>query len=330
MLLKNDVAVVETHLIGDVAVSLRLVDVLSDAGYVVTLVISGKNRGFTDFINPKISVYYFPFEYFREKSFTSLLARFPNVLGSWLKMRSLLRGKTIADSRSDLASYLLCRSWSTNTKTLFKFSSLLERRYHPSCWGGHMYSRVQMLASQFCVQLDFPRLRPVDEISEDFFADGPLYLFPLGSQNIRNMTASQLNQVLEGDRQRRVIPVFPKDCDLELELESTNKELISEIARRALFVDSLSELISLISLSGAIISIDTGPAHLAAYFGKPLIFVGGRAAFPFTAPRGENVFVIPPSPVSCHPCKKSLCDWFEYKGCMNISALVGFLKGSCR
>jgi 3-deoxy-D-manno-octulosonic-acid transferase/heptosyltransferase-1 len=75
---------------------------------------------------------------------------------------------------------------------------------------------------------------------------------------------------------------------------------------------SLTQLAYLLSLSDLMITVDSGPMHLASAMGTPLVALFGPTASWRTGPYGSSAQVIA-SPLSCSPCFKRAC---ESKTCM--------------
>uniref|UniRef100_A0A7V5XH78 Lipopolysaccharide heptosyltransferase 1 n=1 Tax=Thermodesulfobacterium geofontis TaxID=1295609 RepID=A0A7V5XH78_9BACT len=72
---------------------------------------------------------------------------------------------------------------------------------------------------------------------------------------------------------------------------------------------SLKELMILIKDSNALVSVDTGPMHIASAFKKPVVALFGPTSSERTGPWAGN-FKIIKSPLSCSPCFKKKCkDW---------------------
>jgi len=69
---------------------------------------------------------------------------------------------------------------------------------------------------------------------------------------------------------------------------------------------SLKELITLIKDSNALVSVDTGPMHIASAFKKPVIALFGPTSPERTGPWAGDFKVIK-SPLFCSPCFKKKC-----------------------
>jgi len=79
---------------------------------------------------------------------------------------------------------------------------------------------------------------------------------------------------------------------------------------------SLPEMIEWIRLCDFMITNDTGPMHVAAALGKPLVALFGPTEPRRTGPYGqlENVLRIE---LPCSPCMKSFCTWKNPNECLN-------------
>lgn len=71
-------------------------------------------------------------------------------------------------------------------------------------------------------------------------------------------------------------------------------------------VTSLRELACLIKVCDVLITNDSGPMHIAAAFGRPLVALFGSTDEELTGPYGYKESVIRKK-VSCSPCFKRTC-----------------------
>ena len=89
-----------------------------------------------------------------------------------------------------------------------------------------------------------------------------------------------------------------------------NRECVEEPAGAGVFnlggKTDLKQLAAVMSLCRVYVANDSGPAHLAAALGVPLISMFGASDPEATAPRGEHVRVIFKG-VPCSPCLKKEC-----------------------
>ena len=78
---------------------------------------------------------------------------------------------------------------------------------------------------------------------------------------------------------------------------------------------SLPEMVEWIRLSQCMVTNDTGPMHVAAALGKPVISLFGPTEPRRTGPYGQlaNVNRLP---LPCAPCMKSTCSWHEPLECL--------------
>jgi lipopolysaccharide heptosyltransferase I len=79
---------------------------------------------------------------------------------------------------------------------------------------------------------------------------------------------------------------------------------------------SLPELIEWIRLTQLVVSNDTGPLHIAAALGKPLIALFGPSDPKGTGPHGQPDAVLQANHLPCVPCLKSSCSYLEPLACL--------------
>ena len=84
---------------------------------------------------------------------------------------------------------------------------------------------------------------------------------------------------------------------------------------------SLPEMIEWVRLSDLMVTNDTGPMHVAAALGKPLVALFGPTEPHRTGPYGqlENVLRIE---LPCSPCLKSFCSWKNPNECLTAISPV--------
>jgi lipopolysaccharide heptosyltransferase II len=81
---------------------------------------------------------------------------------------------------------------------------------------------------------------------------------------------------------------------------------------------SITELISLISLMDVFITNDSGPMHIAAALGVPIVSVFGSTNHVTTAPlAGKKFKIVRRSDVECSPCLKRVCPEGHHR-CMDL------------
>jgi heptosyltransferase-1 len=92
---------------------------------------------------------------------------------------------------------------------------------------------------------------------------------------------------------------------------------------------SLPEMIEWIRLCDLMITNDTGPMHVAAALGKPLVALFGPTEPRRTGPYGqlENVLRIE---LPCSPCLKSFCTWKNPNECLNAISPATVFERVCR
>jgi lipopolysaccharide heptosyltransferase II len=90
---------------------------------------------------------------------------------------------------------------------------------------------------------------------------------------------------------------------------------------------SLDEMIEWIRLSRLVITNDTGPMHVAAAVGRPVIAIFGPTDPLNTGPYGQLRNVMQSTTLPCVPCLKSRCAYWEKLACLHaISPAAVFEK----
>lgn len=75
---------------------------------------------------------------------------------------------------------------------------------------------------------------------------------------------------------------------------------------------SLLEMAALLALSDQVLTNDSGPMHIAASLGKPLVAVFGSSSSGFTPPLGDKVCILEKNDLSCRPCFQRTCRFGHY------------------
>jgi len=101
---------------------------------------------------------------------------------------------------------------------------------------------------------------------------------------------------------RVVITGGPGETDIAAEIESAIGKGCLNMAGRT----SVRELMALINRCDFMITNDSGPMHLAAALGVPLIAIFGSTDHTTTSPRTERAVVVR-SETDCAPCLKREC-----------------------
>lgn len=83
--------------------------------------------------------------------------------------------------------------------------------------------------------------------------------------------------------------------------------LMNHSAINAAGKTSLKELAYLLSLSNLMITVDSGPMHIASAMGTPIVALFGPTAPWKTGPYGNNAIIVR-NQLSCSPCFKRKCD----------------------
>lgn len=76
---------------------------------------------------------------------------------------------------------------------------------------------------------------------------------------------------------------------------------------------SLLEMAALISQSDQMLTNDSGPMHIAAALGVPVVAIFGSSSPGFTPPLGKKVCVIEKNDLPCKPCFQRTCPFGHYK-----------------
>jgi len=80
---------------------------------------------------------------------------------------------------------------------------------------------------------------------------------------------------------------------------------------------TLLELVALMKRARLIFANDSGPAHLAAYAGAPVLTVFGPGDPAYVKPLGQSVWVVRREDLPCSPCEKTQCRRpYGYQACL--------------
>ena len=97
--------------------------------------------------------------------------------------------------------------------------------------------------------------------------------------------------------------------------KAENTDRIENLAGKT----DLAGLISLMAASAAILTTDSGPAHMANSVGTPTIVLFGAGNEHNTAPYNkQNLTVIRYGKLSCEPCIKNTCELYGIPKCMQM------------
>ncbi|NJK91609.1 MAG: glycosyltransferase family 9 protein [Blastochloris sp.] len=77
----------------------------------------------------------------------------------------------------------------------------------------------------------------------------------------------------------------------------------------------LDALLALMAASRLVLSTDSGPLHLAALSGAPVLALFGASSEKKTAPRARHLEILTSS-LPCRPCLKRHCAWSEPMACL--------------
>jgi len=94
-----------------------------------------------------------------------------------------------------------------------------------------------------------------------------------------------------------------------------NKTMIGNAAGKT----NLAELAKLMANSAAVLTTDSGPAHLANSVGTPLVVLFGAGNEHNTAPYNKpNLTIIRAARLECEPCVKNTCRLYGVPKCMEL------------
>jgi lipopolysaccharide heptosyltransferase II len=98
-------------------------------------------------------------------------------------------------------------------------------------------------------------------------------------------------------------------------IAGTNSNRIENFAGKT----DLVSLSNLMATSAAVLTTDSGPAHLANSFGTPTIVLFGAGNEDNTAPYNkQNLTVLRYGKLSCEPCVKNTCELYGIPKCMQL------------
>jgi len=109
----------------------------------------------------------------------------------------------------------------------------------------------------------------------------------------------------------------PKDSDHidQIYVNAENKERIKNLTGKT----NLVELAKLMAGAKAVLTTDSGPAHLANSVGAPVIALFGAGNEHNTAPYNkENLTVIRAGKLDCEPCVRNTCELYGAPKCMKL------------
>ncbi len=126
---------------------------------------------------------------------------------------------------------------------------------------------------------------------------------------------AELGQRLTASHGVQVVLVGGKDareagCEVNRLMNVSSVNLCGETA--------LSELFTLVSAASLLVSTDSGPAHVAAMLGIPVLTLFGSSSPSWTRPLGARVRVIYRA-LNCSPCFSSICPLGTYACFQEIS-----------
>lgn len=88
----------------------------------------------------------------------------------------------------------------------------------------------------------------------------------------------------------------------------------------------LSELLSILAHAESVVSTDSGPAHLAAAFGKKVVSIFGATDPSRTAPKCDQSIVLTENTLTCRPCLKRTCAHPQALKCLENVSFETILK----
>jgi ADP-heptose:LPS heptosyltransferase len=199
---------------------------------------------------------------------------------------------------------------------------------HPAVWQADLHEQDQGLSvldgawvpqaeqgQEPYLELPVAALREAAAVAEDLkLGPRPILVQAACGSRAKRWSPEAWAKVLEG---------LPKDVPVALLGSAAEREEMEAIAARvqrpvavAAGRLGLSGLAALLSRARLVLSVDSGPAHLAAVQGVPVLslFSGTNRASQW-APRGPRVKVLQAQGVACSPCELSDCPYGN--ACMN-------------
>jgi len=79
---------------------------------------------------------------------------------------------------------------------------------------------------------------------------------------------------------------------------------------------SLSEMVEWLRSAEVVISNDTGPLHVAAALGRPIVAIYGPSDPRYTGPHNQAAGVLQATNLPCVPCMKQACQYHEPLACL--------------
>lgn len=108
-----------------------------------------------------------------------------------------------------------------------------------------------------------------------------------------------------------VVAVAPHEAKVAFEIQKNTKTPV------AIFTElNLSELMALISLSKAFLGNDSGPAHIAAAFKKPVVVIFGSSNSEVWHPWSKMPYKLLKANLPCIPCPGYSCSEFPEPECI--------------
>jgi len=208
-------------------------------------------------------------------------------------------------------------------------------RYQPLNIEKHALERYLDLIAQVGVKVDKPTLNfpvPVASLREaekllqnNGFARHPLVaIHPVAKWPTKQWPLENFARVADALAQRGVAVILTGSSDDEKPIRQLSEwiktpQKVLNLAGQT----KLRELAGLFALSDLVLTLDTGPMHLAAAVKAPLIALFGPTAPWRTGPYGNGHMILRKS-LACSPCFKKKCPTME---CMNSLSVEEVLEG---
>jgi ADP-heptose:LPS heptosyltransferase len=80
---------------------------------------------------------------------------------------------------------------------------------------------------------------------------------------------------------------------------------------------SLFEMVQWLRQAAVVISNDTGPLHVAAALGRPIVAIYGPSDPRYTGPHNQAERVLQAKNLPCVPCMKQTCNYPEPLACLH-------------
>ncbi|HVW15081.1 MAG TPA: glycosyltransferase family 9 protein [Mucilaginibacter sp.] len=145
-----------------------------------------------------------------------------------------------------------------------------------------------------------------------------------------NFNSEAVSRRMPADKARQLLDILCKTFpDLQFGLIGSSKEknfidsLVTPTDNKRIVnfagKTNLSQLVDYMALAEAVLTTDSGPAHLANSLGVPTIVLFGAGDESNTAPYNKNLLtVIRAGKLECEPCVRNTCKLYGVPRCMEL------------